>query len=145
MTRILLALLALLALGDPVAAQAPWAQGRRALQQGPGGTFEHNGYRLAGEPRTGSLAQSDSAELAFELRPGVEYKLVGACDANCADLNLRLLDAAGDQVDLDDIPEDNAPIVTLAPAGAGVYRLRVLMAACSRAPCRFAVGAYGKQ
>lgn len=139
-----LAILALLSSGAALGAQATWEQGRRALQQGAGGTFERNGYRLTGDPRTGTLANADSIELTLELRTGVEYKLVGACDPNCTDLNLALYDAGGNQVDLDDIPEDNAPIVTVAPRQAGVYKLRVQMAACSRAPCRFAVGTYGK-
>jgi hypothetical protein len=145
-TRLMLvSLMALMALPAGVSAQATaWVQARRALQQGPGMTFEHSGFRMAGDPLTGALARGDSVDLVLDLHPGTEYKVVGACDAGCSDLNLTLLDPAGSQVDIDDVPEDNAPIVSARPGQAGQFHVRVSMAACGQPTCRFGIGVYGK-
>ena len=102
-----------------------------------------DGFRMMEDNRTGSMSEGDPESLSLSLRVGTEYKIVGVCDQDCSDLDLRLFDASGNEVD-EDIMTDDVPIVTVTPSRSETYRLQVIMVACSTEPCFYGIGIYGR-
>ncbi len=99
--------------------------------------------RLEGN-RTGSLDESERESLTITLQPSTEFMIVGACDQDCSDLDLRLYDQNDNEIDVD-IELDDTPIVTgtTSSKGSTRYRLQVVMVTCSTEPCFYGVGIYG--
>ena len=84
--------------------------------------------------------KTDSWTLNFEK--GTTYRIVGACDKDCSDLDIEILD--GSEVLTRDILDDDAPIVTVSPKASGQLRVKVTMAKCSDEPCFFGFGIFQK-
>lgn len=84
--------------------------------------------------------KSDSWTLNFEK--GTSYKIVGACDKDCSDLDIEVMD--GSDVLTRDILTDDAPIVNFTPKASGQLRIKVTMAKCSDEPCFFGFGVFQK-
>lgn len=124
-------------------AQDEWEQQVRMLIRESAKQFESDGYALTHEIFTGSLADDASDSVTLDLEIGMKYYIVGACDTDCSDLDLILYDGAGNQIDSDMLVDD-FPIVEVTPARSGKFTIQVNMAACSVAPCRFGLGAFGK-
>ncbi len=82
----------------------------------------------------------DSWTLNFEK--GTSYRIVGACDKDCADLDIEILD--GSEVVTRDVLDDDAPVVSFSPKASGSLRVKVTMAKCSDAPCFFGFGIFQK-
>ena len=148
MKRIALALTAVASLVVATAAAAPsrqdeWvAQVRRQLQQA-GQSFQRDGYTMTHRIYTGSLRNSTSEIVTLDLEIGTEYRIMGACDADCSDMDLTLYAPNGAVVS-SDVQMDDFPIVSVEPGRTGTYRLKVVMATCSSEPCRYGVGVFGK-
>jgi hypothetical protein len=104
---------------------------------------ESDGYRRIEENRTGSLDASERESLTLSFQAGTDYMIVGACDQDCSDLDLRLYDPNGNEVD-EDIELDDTPIVDATASSSGRYRVDVIMVSCSTEPCFYGVGIYGK-
>ena len=102
-----------------------------------------DGYRRMEGNRTGSMGVGDPESLSLSLQGGTEYKIVGVCDQDCSDLDLRLYDPNGNEVD-EDVLADDIPILNATPGRSGTYRLQVIMVTCSTEPCFYGVGIYGK-
>jgi hypothetical protein len=96
------------------------------------------GMRPVGEPFTGELAGSASARRRFSLEAGRTYALTGSCDADCRDLDLRLLGPDGTEVNAD-VETDAHPLVLVVPRASGVYEVRAYMADCRVLTCTFIV------
>lgn len=69
-----------------------------------------------------------------ELRGGTAYRIVGACDNECSNVDIELLDPRGVVAASDMLPDD-APVVNFTPASDGRYTVRILMQTCTLAPC----------
>lgn len=75
------------------------------------------------------------------LSGGVEYRFIGACDNECDDVDLMLLDASGAPVlgengePIQDVLVDNYPVVVFTPPSDGTYLLQLYMFGCSAEPC----------
>jgi len=106
-------------------------------------TVESSGYRQIEGNRTGSLDEDERESVTLSLQSGTDYMLVGVCDQDCSDLDLRLRDPNGNEVD-EDIELDDTPIVSITPSRPGDYSLQVIMVSCSTEPCFYGVGVYGK-
>lgn len=142
--RLALCAAALAAFATTAAAQQDqWVEQVRTILQAGGQEFVDNGFTLTHEIFTGALDAGETQTIQLELDAGTEYYIAGACDQDCTDLDMTLMDPSGRQVDID-VQDDDFPIVHVAPARAGTYRAVVSMATCSEAPCRFGVGIYGK-
>jgi len=124
-------------------AQDEWEAQVRSLIRESAKQFEADGYQLTHEIFTGSLADDASGTVTLQLEIGMKYYIVGACDTDCSDLDLVLYDGAGNQVDSDMLVDD-FPIVEVTPSRSGTFTVQVQMAACSVAPCRYGLGAFGK-
>ncbi len=75
------------------------------------------------------------------LKRGETYRILAACDNECSDLDLELLDSAGKIIERDTLP-DSAPVINIRPAADGVFTARVVMKTCTLAPCYAAARLY---
>ena len=117
-------------------------QVRDQLERG-GRDLASKGFRLTHQIYTGDLKDEQSENVVFELDPGSTYVVVGVCDNDCKDLDLKLVNAAGKEIDTD-VEEDDAPVVAVTPAKAERYTVRAIMADCGASPCRYGLGVFAK-
>jgi hypothetical protein len=101
------------------------------------------GYARTHEIKQGSLDDDESEYVTLELDAGRSYALLGVCDEDCSDLDMRLYDADGNEID-SDIETDDYPVVEVRPVRTARFRVKVSMAACSTSPCFYGVAVYGK-
>ncbi|MBY0566325.1 MAG: toll/interleukin-1 receptor domain-containing protein [Hyphomonadaceae bacterium] len=101
------------------------------------------GFQLVGQPFSGSLAQGQSWNVPATLQVGYEYRVLGVCDRDCADLDLVMFDSAGRQIS-QDTTNTNLPIVSVIPAYNDNFTIQVQMYNCSIAPCYYALALYGR-
>lgn len=90
----------------------------------------------------GMLGNGSSSYIEVTLQGGIEYLFAGACDQDCADLDLRLVRAADFQVVQTDVETDDVPIITFTPPATALYLVAVDMADCSEDICYFGFRAY---
>lgn len=91
----------------------------------------------------GIVAMRNGDAHVFEryLTGGVEYRFIGACDNECEDVDLMLLDESGapivgeDGEPIQDVLVDNYPVVVFTPPSDGQYLLQLAMYSCSAEPC----------
>ena len=69
------------------------------------------------------------------------YKIVAACDQDCADIDLELFEPDGTRVD-QDTRRDSLPVVTVPYGHVGNHTLRVTMYRCAIDPCRYGYGVF---
>ncbi|MBX9747823.1 MAG: hypothetical protein K2X34_13040 [Hyphomonadaceae bacterium] len=69
------------------------------------------------------------------LNAGTGYTIVGACDGDCTNMDIELISMETGGVVASDMLPDDFPVVTFAPPANGQYMVRMLMQACSIAPC----------
>jgi hypothetical protein len=84
----------------------------------------------------GIAALRQGAAQVFErnLKAGTAYRFIGACDNECGDLDLILLDSAGHVVE-QDVSTDSFPQITITPDADALYRIVLQMYQCSIEPC----------
>jgi hypothetical protein len=146
MGRTLIALLLGAAVLTPAAAQAQDSRWERQVNdqiRRYGDVLSDNGYELSHDMKTGSLADDENEYFTLELDAGSSYALLGVCDEDCTDVDLRLYDADGNEVD-SDVEVDDYPVVEVRPRRTARYRVKVIMATCSTSPCFYGVGVFGK-
>jgi hypothetical protein len=68
------------------------------------------------------------------LREGVNYRVYGACDNDCSDLDMEIYGADGHLADRD-VSTDDVPYVQVTPARSGRHYVRIWLYACSTEPC----------
>jgi hypothetical protein len=81
-----------------------------------------------------SLQPGTSYNWAVNLASGRSYRVLGACDNECSNVDLELIDASGAVVAGDTLPDDY-PVFDFTPPATGAYRVRISMRACTVAPC----------
>ena len=101
------------------------------------------GFRMTHQVFTGALNADDTENVVFELDPNSTYVVLGVCDNDCKDLDLRLLNAAGKEID-SDVEPDDAPVVAVAPTRRERFTVKAMMAACGANPCRYGLGVFAK-
>jgi len=120
-----------------------WAAQVVRLLNGAASIATDNGLSRTHEPFIGSLRASASTNHAIQLRGGTEYQIIGVCDNDCSDFDLRLFDPNGREV-ASDLLTDDTPVLHLTPSRSGTYTLRAIMTTCSSEPCRYGIGVYGR-
>lgn len=101
------------------------------------------GYRETHSESLYAMGQGQSHSFGLTLRSGTTYKIVGACDNDCSDLDLVLYDENGNEIDRDDLI-DSMPIVEVRPRRTARFRLVAKMHECSAEPCSFGVAVLGQ-
>lgn len=105
--------------------------------------FQGENMEVAAGPFFGSLDEGAKETYTLRVQRGETYNIVGVCDNDCSDLDIRLYNAGGTLLAEDQL-EDDVPIVELVPTANGTVRIEVEMYKCSAEPCFFAVEAYQK-
>ncbi len=100
-------------------------------------------YNLAYDPYIDTLDSDRSEYLTVNLRGGTSYALVGVCDQDCQDLDLRLYDENGNLVSSDS-DTDDFPVVSVTPRWSGQYKVKVTMYECSTSYCYYGVGVFNR-
>ncbi len=91
------------------------------------------GFAHAVGPLAGTLASSRAAQLPLTLRAGQEIRIVGVCDEECRDLDIRVLNPRGEIV-AQDVRGNDHPVVDLRAEMFGQHTIEV--------GCRYAVNVY---
>jgi hypothetical protein len=147
MTRsAVLASIFLLALAPAARSQNAWRDVLERQMEAVGTTVAGEGYREdSGAFHTdmivGTLANGASVALEVDVVAGVEYMIVGACDNDCTDLDLSLVDLQGNVL-FEDALDDDVPILSFTAPAGGTHFLLVDMYACSVEPCSFGYKVY---
>jgi hypothetical protein len=71
----------------------------------------------------------------IDLVAGTPYRFLGACDDDCSNLDIELIDVSTGGVVASDMLADDFPIVDFTPQANGRYIVRMLMQTCTVAPC----------
>ncbi|MET0183020.1 MAG: hypothetical protein ABW199_09065 [Caulobacterales bacterium] len=145
--RAFLAMLAALALcgGTSALAQVPAGYARQLAQQLAVAEqhYTQQGYvRMAG-PFAGGLAEAGLRDIPVTLRADQDYRIIAVCDADCGDLDLRIIDPSGEVIAAD-VQRDDYPILRVRPRQTGAFNVEVKMYQCASAPCYFAMNVYGR-
>jgi hypothetical protein len=100
-----------------------------------GQTQTANGYMEFGHDVIGpATLEGDGKRESYMLEAGRAYVFTGACDQDCNDADMEILDAEGQQVASDVAPDDR-PVVGITPPRAGQYTVRIWLSNCSQQPC----------
>jgi serine/threonine protein kinase len=90
------------------------------------------------------LPPSHRADVNADLIEGRNYLLTAVCDSHCSDIDLALLDRDG-SVLVQDVQEDDSPVLEIRAPRSGKFTLRIGMAKCSTSSCHYAIGLYRKR
>ena len=107
------------------------------------GEMAKQGFAPHGETIPGSLRDDGRAEHVLRLEPGVEYRVAGACDQTCEDMDLELVTSDGTSL-AEDVAPDPLPTLPVTVETAEVATLRVHMRGCSASPCEYRIRLYGR-
>jgi len=105
--------------------------------------FVSQGFQRLAEPVSGQLPQGQFYNTPVTLEAGGEYRIIGVCDSDCADMNLILYDQNNNVVS-QDILQDATPIVSVAPQWTGPFTVQAVMQNCTVQPCYYALVLYGR-
>lgn len=97
---------------------------------------------LKGRGGRGNLAGGDMGSFRVRLTGGMQYMLVGACDQNCLDIDLRVLDPSDERTVEEDTLPDDLPVVAVTPSADTEFSVEVHMFECSADSCGWEVRVY---
>ncbi|HEX6367460.1 MAG TPA: S1C family serine protease [Longimicrobium sp.] len=106
--------------------------------------LEREGFSRTREYETGALDRGASRTVRIRLEEGVTYMLLGACDTDCDNMDLKIFGPGGRLLD-SDVAGDDFPVLTVTPAASGEYTVRVTMTSCETAYCYYSLGVYGNR
>lgn len=69
------------------------------------------------------------------LNGGTAYRIIGACDNECSNMDIELIDTRTGGVVASDTLPDDIPLVNFTPPTNGRYIVRMMMQTCTIAPC----------
>lgn len=127
-------LVALASVPDTAQAQGNYQQVVRNQLTSMGTVLLQRGYTAMGEPTTGSLRDDASSSHMVALVGGARYVIVGACDQDCTDVDLKVFGPDGTELD-SDLETDDRPVLEFVAPATGQFRVEVLMPTCSTSPC----------
>jgi hypothetical protein len=71
----------------------------------------------------------------ISLVGGRSYRIIGACDNECSNVDIELIDVSTGGVVASDMLADDFPVVDYTPTANGQFIVRILMQTCTVAPC----------
>lgn len=69
------------------------------------------------------------------LNGGTPYVFIGACDGDCNNIDIELIDMHTGGVVASDVLPDDYPLVQFTPPATADYMARVILQTCTTAPC----------
>ena len=102
----------------------------------------YQGYKVSHEPFIGDLGNGGEDSITINLERGASYLITAVCDEDCRDIDLALYDDNGNLI-ASDVQKDDHPVIAVTPRWSVRYVIRVYMAQCSNAPCRYGIGTFG--
>lgn len=91
----------------------------------------------------GNLSEGYSDAWTLTLYGGYDYLILAACDGDCRDLDIRLYDESGNEMDKDESTND-VPTLTGRVPTTRRYTIEVEMYECTAEPCYFGFGVFGR-
>ena len=138
-----LAVFALTALPATAQVPDPFARELAGKLARAEGLLTQNGYARAAGPFPGSLASGQNRRQSVMLRAGQDYRIVGVCDANCGDFDIRVFDP-NNRLIAQDVLQDAVPVVHVVPSVTGQFSIEPNMARCSTQQCWYAFNVYSR-
>ncbi len=127
----------------PAEAQNSWQQVVNAQLATHSNTLRNNGFNAMAQPITGSLNDDADMGTPIALNAGMEYAIIGVCDQDCRDVDLRIFGPDGAMI-VDDLALDYHPVLHFSATSTCQYRLVIMMANCTANPCYWGVQVFGK-
>lgn len=120
---------------EPATAADYEGQVRSYLEAGLAAHTEHGYHRDRGGAEIVVPLSLNSPYLwPVNLRAGVNYRVYGACDDDCSDLDMEIYGADGHLVDRD-VNTDDTPYVQITPTTSGRAYVRIWVYTCRQEPC----------
>jgi hypothetical protein len=123
-----------LAVPPSATAQGTWRQVVTSQIDAAAAALRERGYRPVSPLLNGSLSHQTIQAASISLTAGTHYYIVGACDQDCTDFDLRLYAPDGALV-IEDVELDDTPLLEFQAPVTGQYRLLAMMARCNANPC----------
>lgn len=82
-----------------------------------------------------AMQPSSDHRFVMDLTGGAQYSFIGACDGDCTNVDIELIDMRTGGVVASDMLPDDYPVVNFSPPANGQYMVRMLMQTCTVAPC----------
>jgi len=111
-----------------------------------GGGFTPDTRALGGSTSIiGLLPSGSSVAIDVTLEAGREYFIMGGCDTDCTDLDLRVQATDGQTTLAEDVADDDVPVVRFTAREGGPHLLSVMMPGCSTDLCYFGFRIHSKR
>ena len=143
MKAVLGAALLAAAVASQVTAQNTYQQQITRQLTNAAGAVSGQGYSADRAPVMGSLNDDARESVLMQLNSGVRYAILGVCDNDCTDVDLRVQDPMGNMVG-EDLATDDTPVVEFVSGQTGQYRVTVMMATCNTNPCYYGVQVFAR-
>jgi len=75
------------------------------------------------------------SRFVMQLTGGAQYTFLGACDGDCTNVDIELIDMTTGGVVASDMLADDYPVVNFSPTADGSYMVRTILQVCTVAPC----------
>ena len=126
-------------LAKPASAQNDYERQVRAYLENGMGVHASLGYRRdqSNADVLVPLEMESPYLWSVYLRQGVNYRVYGACDNDCSDLDMEIYGADGRLADRD-VGTDDVPYVQITPTRSGRAYVRIWLYQCSAEPCYIA-------
>lgn len=92
----------------------------------------------------GALSQGATSMMELNLTAGAQYFIVGTCDDDCSDMDLRIYAPGNSRALKEDTSDDDAPMLAFTAPSTGRYMLAVDMAKCTGNVCYYGYRVYRK-
>ncbi|HET6230047.1 MAG TPA: hypothetical protein VFE05_08260 [Longimicrobiaceae bacterium] len=134
-------LLAVVAVCAAMRGQDPWReQVRRQLIADAAKMAEYD-LTLSHDIMFGDLNSGYQSSFSVQLRGGSTYFIIGECDGDCSDLDLKLYRGDGELLN-QDVDDDDHPVIRITPRETRTFRIQPIMASCAHNPCSWGVGIF---
>jgi hypothetical protein len=139
--RWVLVLAAIFGLSAATPQQDPWYAQVQALLAADADEMASYDLMLSHEVMYGSLNDDGRTSFTARLNAGTTYYILGECDEDCYDLDLKLYRYDWTLV-VQDIGIDRYAVIRVTPNQTRTYRIQPVMASCDSNPCRWGIGIF---
>lgn len=92
------------------------------------------GFAQSHETKIGKLRGEEVETITTELDAGEDYFILGICDEDCSDMDMRILDSNNNVITSDE-ENDDTPVLQITPRQTARYKIQVKMVKCGNPPC----------